>query len=335
MGGGLGSFVIKPSSMTDIKEKIVDELHRPARRNYPRRRVILKGIDDLWQADLIEVQPYARFNGGNRFILIVIDCLSKYVWVAAIKAKSAAAVTTGFKTIFEKAHPRIPRHLQTDQGKEFYNSPMRTLLSRHNINHYSTYSNLKASIVERVIRTIKTLLWKQFSIQGNYKWIDIIGDIVTKYNSMRHRSIKMAPADVRGKRKESLALKTLYDAPSTKKMKKKTPKFKLGDHVRISKKKAEFEKGYTPSWSTEIFKVVRVKRTVPPTYILEDSEKKPIAGGFYEEELQLTKYPNVFLIERVLRRDGDRAYVKWLGFDSRHNSWVNTANFVTSSENSV
>uniref|UniRef100_A0A0A9VUV1 Uncharacterized transposon-derived protein F54H12.3 n=1 Tax=Lygus hesperus TaxID=30085 RepID=A0A0A9VUV1_LYGHE len=183
---------------------------------------------------------------------------------------------------------------------------------------------MKASIVERVIRTLKTLLWKQFSLQGHYKWMNVIEEIVGLYNKTKHRSIKMAPADVKGKRKEAMVLKTLFAT----KGKKKQPRFKLGDYVRISKRKAEFEKGYTPSWSTELFKIVRVKRTVPPTYILEDSEKKIIAGGWYEEELQLTKYPNVYLVEKILRRDGDgRAYVKWLGFDSRHNSWIDTENF--------
>lgn len=152
--------------MSNVKQKIVEELHRPARKNYPRRRVIVKGIDDLWQTDLLELQPYARTNGGNRYILVVIDCLSKYVWTTPLKSKSAVAVCNGFKKIFEKSKPRLPRHVQSDHGKEFYNNTMRRLFESHNINHYSTYSNLKASIVERVIRTLKTMLWKQFSLQG-------------------------------------------------------------------------------------------------------------------------------------------------------------------------
>ena len=318
-----GSVYDKTSTMTEVKKRIVEELHRPARKNYPRRRVLLKGIDDLWQADLLELQPYSRINGGHRFILVVIDCLSKYVWVAPLKSKTGVAVCTGFKKIFDDSSPRLPRHLQTDKGKEFYNRWMRQLLDDRKINHYSTYSNLKASIVERVIRTLKTQLWKRFSLQGTYKWLDTIVDIVNKYNRSKHRSIKMAPFEVKGKRKEAQVLKTLY----MKKMPSTNPKFKLGDHVRISKRKAEFEKGYTPSWSTEIFKIIKVKKTIPPTYLLEDLEKKTIAGGFYGEELQLTKYPNVYLVEKIIRRDNDgRAFVKWLGFDSRHNSWVSTAN---------
>lgn len=311
-----------------VKEKIVDELHRPARRNYPRRRVILKGIDDLWQGDLLELQPHSSDNRGYKFILIVIDCLSKYVWWAPLKSKSAKDVTQGFREIFQKAHPRRPRHLQTDKGKEFYNSQMRALLQEFTINHYSTESHLKASIVERVIRTLKTWLWKLFGKQGNYKWIDIFDrEIVNKYNRKRHRSIGMTPLEVKGKRKETQALKTLYKDAKTQAMKKKRlPKYKVGDFVRISKMKGDFEKGYTPSWSTEIFKIHRVKRTVPPTYLLQDSNNQDVKGGFYEEELQLTRFPHVYLVEKILRRRGNRAYVKWLGFDSQYNSWITVDN---------
>lgn len=307
--------------MDSVKEGIVNELHRPARKNYVRRRVIIKGIDDLWQADLLELLPHAKENEGQRYILIVIDCLSKFVWYAGLKTKTGKDVAEGFEKILIEAHPRKPRHLQTDQGKEFYNRTMNALLSGRNINLYSTGSNLKACIVERVIRTLKTWLWKEFGIRGSYKWIDIFySKIVYKYNHRVHRSIGMAPAKVKGKQKEIRALENLYH---TKTGKKRPPKFHVGDYVRISKRKGDFAKGYVPSWSTEIFKIAEVKKTQPPTYILKDRENDDeIRGGFYEEELQLTKYPDTYLIEKVIRKRGDMVYVKWLGFDSRHNSWV-------------
>lgn len=308
--------------MDSIKEGIVNELHRPARKNYARRRVIIKGIDDLWQADLLDLQPHAKDNEGQKYILIVIDCLSKYVWYSGLKSKSAKDVAEGFEKILIDAYPRKPRHLQTDQGKEFYNRSMKGLLTKHSINLYSTASNLKASIVERVIRTLKTWLWKQFGVRGSYKWIDIFAmNIVYKYNHRVHRSIGMAPAKVKGKQKESRALNMLY--PKTSNKKKRIPKFHVGEYVRISKRKGDFAKGYTPSWTTEIFKIVQVKKTQPPTYILMDREnQEEIKGGFYEEELQLTRYPDTYLVEKILRRRGNMAFVKWLGFDSRYNSWV-------------
>lgn len=92
--------------------------------------------------------------------------------------------------------------------------------------------------------------------------------------------------------------------------------------VRISKYKSLFSKGYTPNWSTELFLVDRVRTTVPPVYHLRDMEGVPIKGAFYEHELQKTKYPDVYLVEKVLKRKGDKVYVKWLGFDNSHNSWI-------------
>lgn len=320
--------------MDSVKEGIVNELHRPARKNYARRRVIIKGIDDLWQADLLELQPHAKDNEGQRYILIVIDCLSKFVWYAGLKTKTGKDVAQGFENILIEAYPRRPRHLQTDQGKEFYNRIMKSLLSKYGINHYSTGSNLKACIVERVIRTLKTWLWKEFGIRGSYKWIDIFfTKIVYKYNHRVHRSIGMKPAEVEGEEKEARALGMLYpsDNNSSSSSQRRTrrrriiPKYHVGDFVRISKRKGDFEKGYIPSWSTEIFKIAEVRKTLPPTYILQDRwNNEDIKGGFYEEELQLTKYPDTYLIEKEIKKRGNKVYVKWLGFDSRHNSWVNT-----------
>lgn len=100
-------------------------------------------------------------------------------------------------------------------------------------------------------------------------------------------------------------------------------KFSIGDKVRISKLKGIFEKGYTANWSTELFEIEDVIYSDPITYKLKD-----IKGNFYEHELQKTKYPDVYLIEKVLRKKGDKVFVKWLGFDDSHNSWVNKDNVI-------
>ena len=101
------------------------------------------------------------------------------------------------------------------------------------------------------------------------------------------------------------------------------PKFKIGDRVRISKYKSTFEKEYTPNWSTEIFTVDHVKSTKPVTYKLKDYQDQPITGGFYEQELLRVKYPDIYLVEKVFKKRGNRVHAKWLGFDSSHNSWIN------------
>jgi Integrase core domain len=310
---------------TSIKATIVDELHKPARRRYPRRRVTLKGIGDLWQADLVEMIPYARLNGGYKYLLTVIDCFTKYAWAVAVKSKSAKDVTRAMVTVFNGRQP--PKNLQTDKGREFYNAEFHRLMEKHGVNHYSTQSNLKASIIERFNRTLKSYMWKQFSLQGTYRWVDGLQSLIDRYNNSVHRSTGFKPSTVT-KADEFKIMRRLFptttDNAATIPAVVKKPRYKVGDFVRVSKTKSVFEKGYTPNWSAEIFTVTKVRSTNPTTYLLEDFEKRPVKGGFYSHELQRVRHPDVYLVEKVLRRRGNRSYVKWYGFDSRYNSWIDS-----------
>lgn len=304
------------------KEDVVNEIHKCARINYPRRNVILKDIDDLWQADLIDIHQHANINLNHNFILIVIDCFSKYVWVKPLKYKSQELVSEAFLSILSEG--RVPRNLQTDWGKEFYNKSFQKIIQTHSINHYSTYSTKKAAIVERVIRTVKSKLYKAFSMKGNYKWVDgTLDKIVHDYNHTKHSTIETCPVHVSEKNKCILIQRynNLYKA-----LIKVKPKFFRGDVVRISKHKACFDKGYTPNWSTELFTIIAVQNTNPITYLLEDSKKNPIRGAFYSQELQRTKNPDVYLVEKVLKRKGNKVFVKWLGLSSEENSWISNVN---------
>ncbi|KAK5644784.1 hypothetical protein RI129_006084 [Pyrocoelia pectoralis] len=107
----------------------------------------------------------------------------------------------------------------------------------------------------------------------------------------------------------------------------KTHRFKVGDVVRISKYKSVFEKGYTPNWSCELFKIVKISITNPVTYLIEDMKGDPVLGGFYESELQKAKHPDVYLVEKILRRKNSKVYVKWLGLDEK--SWIHQDNVVS------
>lgn len=300
------------------REQVVNELHKSSRKNFPRRRVVLKGIDDLWQADLVDMNSFAKFNHDNKYILTIIDGFSKYAWGVPLKNKSSLSIIQSFESVF-KNYKRAPRNLHTDFGTEFYNKHFEKLMKKFNINHYSTYSHLKASIVERFNRTLKSKMWKMFSYRGSYKWIDKIDYLLEEYNNTKHRTIKLAPVDVNSKKIEKKLLNTVFKI--THKLVKN--RYKVGDYVRVSKYKGVFEKGYTPNWSPEIFKIMGVCNKFPVTYKLEDYQHKPIAGRFYETELQKTKNHTAFLIEKVLKKKNNRLYVKWYGFDNSHNSWIN------------
>ncbi|XP_050447454.1 uncharacterized protein LOC126849552 [Cataglyphis hispanica] len=217
----------------------------------------------------------------------VIDALSKYAWAVPLKSKSANEVARALSKI-TRNYKRCPKNLQTDKGKEFYNTEMRKFAKEHGVNHYSTYSVMKASIVERFNRTLKNSMWKYFTLNGTYKWIDALPRLIKEYNARKHRTIGMRPVDVTPAIADKL-LNTVYSnvkiaAPA---------KFKLDDPVRVSKFKTIFEKGFTPNWTTEIFRITKVQRTNPVTYLLKDSRNEPIAGGFYEHELLRVSDPDV------------------------------------------
>ncbi|XP_036147594.1 uncharacterized protein LOC118647233 [Monomorium pharaonis] len=166
-------------------------------------------------------------------------------------------------------------------------------------------------------------MWKKFTLNDNYKWIDLLPDLVSNYNSRKHRTIGMRPVDVTPAVAERL-LNTVYSSIKIA----GRAKFKVGDSVHVNKFKTVFEKGYTPNWTTEVFKIIKVQHTNPVTYLLEDYRGTSIVEAFYEHELHRATHPNVYLVEKVLRRKGDKVYVKWLGFDDSHNSWIYKDNVI-------
>jgi len=296
---------------------VVNELHRPARKNFKRRRFIQYGLDDTFATDLAQLDQYAQENRDYKYILVVIDCFSKYLWTRPLKSKSAVDVAKAMENIFRSSN-RIPKKVISDNGREYYNAQFQAVMKKYGIHHYSTFSPLKASIAERVIRTLKEKLFRLFTLNGNHEWIGLLERVTDDYNSTKHRTIGMEPKKV-VKSNEKMLLDTVYG--HIKIVDKQ--KFKVGDIVRISKYKHVFEKGYTPNWTTELFRIAKIRITDPTTYLLEDLQGHPISGGFYEQELQKTKQPGVYLIEQVLRRKkGDKIFVKWLGFDESHNSWI-------------
>lgn len=301
------------------KIDLVNELHRAARKNFIRRKTEMRGICDTLQADLVEMIPYAQQNRGMKYILVVINIFSKMAYACPLKNKTGCEVTRAMKSILQSIKHPI-KNIHVDMGNEFYNSSMRKLLQRYNINIYSTFTTMKAAIVERLNRTLKNRLWKEFSYRGSYKWIDILKKIIDNYNHTKHRTIRMKPIDVNSKNEEYL-MKTVYNYKRIITEKSK-PKFKIGDQVRLSKYKHIFEKGYTPNWTTEIFKIAKIQSTNPITYVLSDNDDREIKGSVYEHELQLAMNPSIYLVERIIRKRGNMIFVKWLGFNDNHNSWI-------------
>ncbi|XP_071054985.1 uncharacterized protein [Onthophagus taurus] len=163
-----------------------------------------------------------------------------------------------------------------------------------------------------------------FSLYGNHKWLHLLDAITTQYNNSKHSTTKMKPSQINSKSVENKLLNTVYNHIKIA----GKGNFNVGDVVRISKHKHVFDKGYLPNWTTELFKIVKTQITNPISYLLEDMSGQPIKGAFYEFELQRSKQPDVYLVEKVLNRRKNQVFVKWLGFDSSHNSWIPKDNIV-------
>ena len=243
------------------------------------------------------MQQFSKWNKGYRYLLMVLDVFSKYGWILPLKDKKGETVTEAFKMLIKEG--RKPEYLWTDKGKEYYNKHLKDLLEKNKITLYSTENEEKSSVCERWNRTIKTKMWKQFTVQGNTQYLDMLPKLVKEYNKTKHSSIKMTPTEASKKKNEGTVYFNLYGDMKPLSAK---PKFKVGDKVRIIKYKCKvFDKGYTPNWTEEVFIVDMIQYSNPITYKLKDLNNEEIQGSFYEPEL-LKAIQDVFRIDKVVRR---------------------------------
>ena len=303
-----------------LSEQDAYSLHKPARRRFKRRCVIVGGMNQQWQADLVDLTTLKDDNDGMTFLLTIIDVFSKRAKCIPMPSKSAASLVAALQIAFANDRPHT---LQTDRGMEFLNKSVQALLRKRGVHHFSTHNaETKASVVERFNKTLKTRMWHYFTKVQTWLYIDVLPDLVRTYNDTRHRSIGMAPSQVNANNQEKV-WQRLYGHDG-----KGVPKLNVSDRVRVSKYKGTFEKGYETNWSEEVFAVHEVHPSEPPVYRLRDDLGDMLDGTFYEQELQKVSVPTdkVYRIESVLQRRkiGSRteALVKWFGHPSKFNSWI-------------
>ena len=299
-----------------VHNKILsEELHKSKRKNYPRRKIIVNHIDEIFAADLIEMQKFVKLNKGYRYLLTCIDIFSKFAWVIPLKDKKGITIKNALEKIFNK---RKTKFLWTDNGKEFYNKQVQDLLNENNIKLYSTNnSEIKSAVIERFNRTFENMMYKKFTENNNTIFYNILDELVNNYNNKYHSTIKMSPIEGSKKINEK-KIKNIYNFEKTKKL----GKFKIGDRVRISLEKNIFEKGYDTNWTEEIFEIYDIKYSNVPYYYLKDLNNEKLQGTFYEQELQKTKQDDLYIIEKILKTNKDKIFVKWKGYSSDFNSWI-------------
>ena len=296
------------------------ELHKPRKINFSRRRVISNHIDHIWGCDLITMIKYSKQNKNYKYILTVIDFFSKYSWCYPLKSKKSEEIINSFKDIFKKSK-RKPKLIQSDEGTEFTNNLTQTFFKDNNINWYHTFNrDIKCSICERYNKTILNKIYKNFTLNNNTIWINDLDKLVKEYNNSYHRSIKMKPIDASKKSNENMVRNNLYNFKITN----KKPKFSIGDKVRVSLIKNTFEKSYTSNWSEEIFIIDNIKTSNVHYYFLKNLKEEKIDGMFYQEELLKTnmKENDLYIIEKIIRKNKNKYLVKWRNYSDDFNSWV-------------
>ncbi|CAC5402757.1 unnamed protein product [Mytilus coruscus] len=254
-----------------IKQWLQDQASYSLSRNivhkFRRSRYVVDTIDSLWEMDLAQLDGIQSFNSGFKFLLFVIDCFSKYLWIQPIKDKTHTSVLYALKNVLSGT--RKPTSIRSDLGKEFKNQYVRKYLSNQGINAYYSLNDTKCAIVERSIRSLKSILYRYFRHNQTYKYVNVIQDIVKGYNARPHRSLGgFSPIEVNKQNAGEVRL-SVYLARHPKKREKKVVKktksksrkksfrYKINDLVRLTFKRHPFQRGYQQKWTEEIFKIRR------------------------------------------------------------------------------
>lgn len=300
-------------------------LHRSLKRNFRTNRVVVSGISELHDLDLADMRSISEYNDNYKYLLVMIDCFSRYAWVKLLKNKSGNEVTRVMGEMLNES--RIPSLIRVDRGSEINNKQFDKLMLDHNIHKYKTSNIQKANYAERFIKTLKSRIYRYFSYKQNYRYIDVLQDIVKAYNASKHSALGIAPKNVTKQNEREVWWKLYWPK---KEYAKQYYKFKVGDKVRISYLKKQFMRAYDQTFTGEIFIITsRFKRNGIPIYHLKDYNDQIVFGTFYQQELQLVIPPTTWKVSKILktRKKGKNKehLVRWLHFPPAFDSWIKSS----------
>ena len=286
--------------LKDVKEWLTKQ------ESYTMNRAVKKTLD----TDLGDMGSLSAQNDKYHYILLCIDIFSRYVWVRPLKTKRAKDVVEAFGSIVEEG--RKPKTLRSDAGSEYTNKVIQNFLKNKGIHHYVTHNTTQASYAERVLKTIKTKLYRYMVSNYTSRYINVLQDIINSYNATVHRSLGRAPKDVSPGnqaevRTEQYVIKNKPKKYSRDRTIRKPLRytFSIGDKVRISTRREAFSREYSTRFTGEIFTIyIRYKRDGIPVYKVTDWSGEKVEGAFYEAELQkVTVDQNTrYRIEKIIKR---------------------------------
>ena len=298
-------------------QDLSNELNKPTIQKFERQKVIVNHIDEIHSTDLIDMIQYSKMNRGYKYIFTNIDVFSKIAYAFPLKSKKIQDIKACFEKIFKN---NKPKYIWSDKEPAFLSKEMQLFFKDNDVKLYHTNGHLKAVVIERFNRSLRELMMKEFVKNNNTIWYNILSKLIKIYNKRYHSTIKMKPIEV-NKSNEKNIKENIYTYDKISKI----PKFKINNLVRISLKRRDlFDKASSNiKWSEELFKIHSINKSNVITYKIKDLNDEIIDGIFYEKELQKTKNTSqVYIIEKIIRKNKNKYLVKWRGYSNDFNSWV-------------
>ena len=298
-------------------EDLSQELNKPTIKKFERKKIIVNHIDEIHSTDLVDMTQYSKMNRGYRYIFTNIDVFSKIAYTFPLKSKKIQDIKACFEKIFKN---NKPKYIWSDKEPAFLSKEMQQFFKDNNVKIYHANSHLKAVIIERFNRSLRELMMKELVKNNNTVWYNILPKLIKIYNNRYHSTIKMKPIQV-NKNNEKYIKENIYTYNKTI----QNSKFKINDLVRISlKRRPIFDKASSNiKWSEELFKIHSINKSNVVTYKIKDLNDEIIEGIFYEKELQKTKNTSeVYVIEKIIRKNKNKYLVKWRNYSNDFNSWV-------------
>lgn len=295
-----------PNVKRFLQTQDVYTLNKNVNRHFNRNHYFVYYINDLWQMDLADVSTYEKENDGIKYLLTIIDALTKFAYVVPLRSKTALEVTRAFRKILNDAKKGIPKAISSDKGKEFKNSHMTNLLNKYGVKQQFllTTSPFKASIVEIFNKTIKSKIFKYLTATKQRRYIDVLDKIVLSYNSTIHSVTRMAPIEVRPENVPFIYHNTHRKHRNV--ITTSTQHLQKGDFVRVVRKQSTFQQTFSEKWTREVFIVTKVINKKPyKLYKLIDFNDHELTGKFYDNELQRVYLPPDHII-KTIKYDGAR-----------------------------
>ena len=326
--------LLKEWNVAGVKKKDVEDFYRahaaelqkikPARKRFDRLWTFAYGLNDCWQCDLLDWKkgPHVRF------ILTKIDVFSRQVNAKIISSKNGEVVTAAFEKILEE--DGVPSRVQTDKGKEFFNQHFGRLLDTKDVKHYFVHSKMKAALVERFNRSLRSVLQAYFENKPKTPIKTALANAVRGFNSRSHSFTGFAPDDINQENHGLVLQKMLQDRNE---MASAAPKvnFKLkeGDRVRVATHPEQFQKEAKGTFTQEVFVIsrrfVRHPHVNIPLYKIKDLLGKPVEGIHYEPELQKVSSPQGDKVNpKIIKRDrrSGRVLVKYPDYPADYQEWI-------------